>query len=109
MINPFLRKAVWLSESQRDLLRSAAISAKENSKSDTMLCESVLNELEKTEKEFSHQTKNALVRKFIDGLKLPKTSLPIYLCYAEVTEIKLYARIDIAAIEDSINWENGKQ
>jgi hypothetical protein len=108
MINPFLRKAIWLSENQRNLLRAAAESAANNKKSDKMLCESIIQELYKAEREFSNQAKSSLIKNFIDGLKLPRTSLPVYLCYAEIKEVQLYTKIDISELSESLKWENGK-
>jgi hypothetical protein len=108
MINPFLRRAVWLSESQRVLLLEAAHSAKANSKSDSVLCNSVILEIERSEAEFRNNQKSSLINTVINGLRLPKNSLPVYLCYAEVSEIKKYTKVDITAIDANITWENGK-
>lgn len=108
MINPFLRRAVWLSQPQRALLLEAATSAKSNSKSDTILCNSVILEIERSEREFKNTKKSNLINTVINGLRLPKNSLPVYLCYAEVSEIKKYTKVDITSIDANITWENGK-
>lgn len=108
MINPFLRRAIWLSENQRNLLRAAAESAANNKKADKMLCESVIREINKSELEFSNQNKNSLIKNFVSGLKLPRTSLPVYLCYAEIKEVQSCTKVDITELNESLKWENGK-
>ena len=97
MINPFLKSAVWLSDSQRALLLSAAEGAARNPKSDTLLCESVIKEIESAELASRGQA-GYLANMFARGLRLPKTTRPVNLCYAEISEVIRHSPIDISEL-----------
>lgn len=102
MNNPFLRRAVWLDDSQRSLLSLAAKSATLNPNSDSLLCDSVLEEIATAELEFT-RNKNSLILGVIRGLKLPKTALPVYLCYAEITEVISCTKVDITKLKEILD------
>lgn len=97
MINPFLKSAVWLNDSQRGLLLSAAEMAAKNPKSDTLLCESVIKEIEAAELTSQGQA-GYLANIFARGLRLPKTVKPVNLCFAEIAEVIRYSPIDISEL-----------
>jgi hypothetical protein len=105
MNNPFLRRVIWLDENQRSLLSLAAESAIINPKSDSLLCDNVLKEIMLAELDFL-RNKNSLVLSAIRGLRLPKTALPIYLCYAEIQEIISYTKVDIEKIKEILDNGN---
>jgi hypothetical protein len=102
MNNPFLRRAVWLDDNQRSLLCLAVESAMLNTKSDSILCNSILKEIKLSELEFM-RNKNSLVLGAIHGLRLPRTALPIYLCHVEIEEVLTYTKIDISTIKEILN------
>ena len=107
MINPFLKSAVWLDDSQRTLLLTAAESAAVNPKSDTLLCRSVIKEIENAEIATKGQA-GYLANIFAKGLRLPKTTRPVNLCFAEISEVITYSPIDISELYKALGVdENG--
>jgi hypothetical protein len=101
MINPFLRSAVWLNDSQRALLLSAAEMAMKNPKSDSFLCESVIKEIEAAEISARGQA-GYLANIFAKGLRLPQSARPVNLCFAEISEVVRYSPIDLGEIYDAL-------
>jgi hypothetical protein len=86
-----LRKACWLTNSQRLELLEGAKRAQLHKKSDSQLCEDIISELEHLENRI--ESLRPVVRSVVFGLKLPLDALPVYISYAETQQICLYGKI----------------
>lgn len=91
MLDPHLRKAIWLTRSQRAELLLGAENASKNAKSDSQLCHNVAVEL--THLEIRLQSLTTIVHSVVRGLKLPHDALPVYISHAETQQICRYGKI----------------
>lgn len=91
MLDPHLRRAIWLTAAQRHELHKAAQKAYEHPKSDSALCETVLNEIYHLEKRLA--ALQPVIKSVVNGLKLPKDALPVYISHAEVKQVCKYGKV----------------
>lgn len=91
MYDPHLRKACWLTSSQRIELLEGAQRAQHHKNSDEELCVSIIQEIEYLENRI--ETLRPIVKSVVVGLKLPLDALPVYISYAETQQICKYGKI----------------
>lgn len=91
MFDPHLRRALWLTAKQRKELHEAALKASQHKKSDTELCQSVVNELYHLEQRLDGL--QPVIRSVVRGLKLPIDALPVYISHAEIQQVCKYGAI----------------
>jgi hypothetical protein len=89
--DPLLRRAVWLTEQQRERLLTAALLAYTTEGSDRDLCNSLISELILLQERLG--SAQPLIRALVSGLRLPADALPVYLCQAEVREVRKYGAL----------------
>lgn len=91
MLDPHLRRALWLTSAQRQELQQAAHVAARDPKSDPSLCESLLTELHHLEARL--EGLQPIVRSVVRGLKLPADALPVYISHAETQQVIRYGEV----------------
>lgn len=91
MYDPHLRKACWLTASQRLELLEGAKRAQSHKESDSSLCESIIHEIGYLESRI--ESLRPTVKSVVFGLNLPLDALPIYISYAETQQVCKYGKI----------------
>jgi hypothetical protein len=93
VIDPNLKKAVWLTEEQRNQLLDAAARAYATDGADLFACQSVINEIQNIEERVS--TWYSKIQAVVRLLELPEDALPIYVSHLEIEEIVVYGELDL--------------
>lgn len=93
MIDPNLKRAVWLTAQQRNELADAATRAYATDGADPDICQSVVSEvLSVDERMMSFHGK---IQSVIKLLEMPDDSLPLYLSHIEIEEIVVFGELSL--------------
>jgi hypothetical protein len=87
-----MRRAVWLTAEQRDILMDAAQRAYATEGSNVDLCRSLINELNLLNERLDSM--QPVVRAVVAGLRMPEDALPVYICGAEVEQLHQFGQLD---------------
>lgn len=93
MIDPNLRRAVWLTQAQRDALLDAATRAYATEGADLFVCQTVVTEIQSLDTRLS--VWHNKIRAVVKLLELPDDSLPVYISHREIEEIVIYGELDL--------------
>lgn len=88
MNDPMMRRAVWLTESQRLQLLEAATRACAAEGANAALCAALIVELEALATRLLDL--HADIRTTVNGLQMPADCLPVYTCDAELEQVILF-------------------
>lgn len=86
MTDPMLRRAVWLTGDQRAQLLDCATRAYSRPGSDQDLCKSLISEVMVVNERTSPLS--GIIQRIVRGLRLPTDALPVYLCHAEIEQVR---------------------
>lgn len=93
MIDPNLKRAVWLTEQQRNQLLDAATRAYATEGADLFACQSVMTEIQSLSERVV--ALHGKIQAVVKLLELPTDSLPIYVSHMEIEEIVIYGELDL--------------
>lgn len=93
MIDPNLKRAVWLTEDQRNEVLNAAIRAHATVGSNIALCENVIAEIQSVDDRL--MTLHSKITAVVKLLNLPADALPVYLSHMEIEEIVFFGELDL--------------
>lgn len=101
MPSPDLKRAVWLTENQRQRLAKAATKAAKHPASQTEHCEAILKEL--AEADAREISTSRLIYTFVTCLQMPSDTLPVYVCDIEVEQVIAFSDMDAALARVLLN------
>lgn len=92
MSDPHLKRPVWLTTEQRQKLKEATVAAIQHPDADIESCKIILSELI----ESTHRNVNIThtVRIVVKGLRMPKDTLPVFICDIDAYQIIQYGNLD---------------
>lgn len=93
MIDPNLKRAVWLTEQQRNQILDAATRAYATEGADLFICQGLISELQSLNDRVA--TWHSKIKAVVSLLELPEDALPVYISHMEIEEIVVYGELDL--------------